>query len=231
MSFCLGDTQIELNLEHGFNVIPPLVSGIAGFNIFATSRYRGERSIYDTVEVQEEEGSTSTFSFRYDFCDLGDSEFVHVLAMLSFKGHDNNLSFFLIVADMCLCEKQTRFFPNYLFTYKTVQSIAARRRKLTSPVISCISIDAVVAPCCFTKLHSMHTKAAMPVLTTVYILFDIKYCDRSGWSSTTITEADGVQSTADGRLTLFTDEQIDSIVRHHNIGDEDENDEEENEED
>jgi hypothetical protein len=215
-------------LEHGVNVIPPLESGLAGFNIFATSRYRGERSIYDIIEVQEqEEGSTSTCSLRYDFCDLGDLEFVHVMALLSFKGHDNNLSFFLIVADMRLCEKQTRFFPNYLYTYKTVQSIAARRKLTNSPVISCISIDTVVAPCCFTKLYSKPTEAATPVLTNVFILFDIKYCDRSGWNSTTITDADGVpQSTADGRLTLFTDDQIDSIVRDHNIGDDDENDEE-----
>jgi hypothetical protein len=57
-------------------------------------------------------------------------------------------------------------------------------------------------------------------LTNVFILFDIKYCDRSGWNSTTITEADGVHSTADdGRLTLLTDEQIDSIVRESNAGD------------
>ena len=202
---------------------------MAAFNIFATNRYRGEKSIYDNINVQGEEETTSTLSSRYEFCDLGELDFVQVMAMLSFKGHDNDLSFFLIVADMCLCEKQTQFFPYYLYTYKTVQSRIARRKLRNSPVISCISIDTVIAPCCFTKLHLMRTEAETPVLTNVFILFDIKYCDRSGWNSTTIT--DGVQSTADGRITLFNDEEIDSIVRFNNVGGDEAEDDEESVED
>ena len=211
---CSGDTQIELNLEHGISVFPPLESGMAKFNIFATNQYRGERSIYDAD--LDAEGEKQDLSSRYDFCDLGESDFVHILALLSFKGHDNDISFFLLVADMCLSEKQSTSFPNDLYTYKTVQSLIRRSRgtgkTLTkSPIINCIRIDTVVAPCCFTKLHSKPNEAES-VLNNVFVLFDIKYCDRSGWHSTT-SDHDGVNTSADGRIQLLSNDEIAYFVR------------------
>jgi hypothetical protein len=189
---------------------------------------------YSTATAEDDEGNSSS---RYDFCDLGDSEFVHVLGILSLKGHDNDYTFFLIVADMCLCEQQSTSFPNDLYTYKTALSINGRaRRKLTkSPIISCINIDTVVAPCCFTKLDPKPTEEEASVLTNIFVLFNIKYCDRSGWHST--TKADGINTIAGGRIKLLDDDQITHIVRAYNHNEdttnqqEEDDDEEEQEED
>ena len=87
---------------------------MATFSVFATSEYRGQRSIYDS-NAEEDEGNSSS---RYDFCDLGESDFVHVLGILSFKGHDNEFTFYLIVADMCLCEQQS---PRFLMIYTRIK--------------------------------------------------------------------------------------------------------------
>jgi hypothetical protein len=201
------------------------------FSIFATCEYRGQRSIYDN-NAEDDEGYSSS---RYDFCDLGESEFVHVLGILSFKGHDNDYTFYVIVADMCLCEQQSISFPNDLYTYKTALSINGRaRRKLTkSPIISCINIDTVVAPCCFTKLNPKPTEEEASVLSNIFVSFNIKYCDRSGWHST--TKADGINTIAGGRIKLFDDDIITYIARVYNNEDtkqqEEDDDEDDEEED
>ena len=93
--------------------------------------------------------------------------------------------------------------------------ITPARRKLTkSPIISCINIDTVVAPCCFTKLNLKPTGEDASVLSNIFVLFHIKYFDRSGWHSTTKT--DGIDTIADGRIKLLNDDEITIMVRVNN---------------
>jgi hypothetical protein len=102
-----------------------------------------------------------------------------------------------------------------------------------SPIISCINIDTVVAPCCFTKLNPKPTEEEASVLTNIFVLFNIKYCDRSGWHST--TKADGINTIAGGRIKLLDDDLITYMVRACNNDNtkqhEDDDDDDDEEED
>lgn len=210
-----GDTDVELQLEHGLTVFPPASSGLKKFNILATNKYRGEATAYN---------QSDRYSSRYDFCDLGEHDFVHVLAILSLQLHtaggDNDLTFLLIVADMSMCNIQNTNFPHPLYTYKATNVRDHRGRHNKSGVFSCINVENIVAPCCFTKVNSKHDRGARDIsvlLESMYIAFDIKYCDRSGWNNSEQDEDDELAGDDDGRARghvciLLNNKQIASIV-------------------
>ena len=162
---------------------------------------------------------------RYDFCDLGEHDFVHVLAILSLQLHtaggDNDLTFLLIVADMSMCNIQNTNFPHPLYTYKATNVRDHRGRHNKSGVFSCINVENIVAPCCFTKVNSKHDRGARDIsvlLESMYIAFDIKYCDRSGWNNSEQDEDDELAGDDDGGRArghvclLLNNKQIASIV-------------------
>jgi hypothetical protein len=137
-------------------------------------------------------------SARFDFCDLGENYFAHVLAILSLTVPDGENFFFLIIADMCLhLDQRNTLIPYPLYTSEVRGGgFHGRMRK---PIIDCIFVESVVSPCCFTEIE-----APFRSRDKLFMAFDIRYCDRSGWNSEACTDKENL---------LLDNEQIAAIMK------------------